>query len=60
MVWRANKSYTTMSDLNPTLITKEQKDGANQIMAMNRRERRRIGKQLHVKIPGTNQPRQND
>lgn len=43
-----------MSELEPTLLTKEQKDNVDAIMAMNRKERRRIGKQLGVKIPGTN------
>ncbi len=45
-----------MSDVAPTLISKEQKDGADEIMAMNRKERRRIGKQLGVKIPGSTTP----
>ncbi len=45
-----------MSDVAPTLISKEQKDGADEIMAMDRKERRRIGKQLGVKVPGSNKP----
>lgn len=39
-----------------TPLTKEQKEGAEAIEAMNRKDRRALGKRLHVKIPGSSVP----
>lgn len=45
-----------MTAIEPTTITKEQKDWLDNIEAMPRSERRKLGKKLHVKIPGSNKP----
>ncbi len=43
-----------MNDL--TLLNAEEKDKVDEIMSMNRKERRSLGKQLKVKIPGSSVP----
>lgn len=45
-----------MSDLQPLMVTKEQKDEIDRIESLPRRERRKLGKQLGVKIPSSNKP----
>ena len=45
-----------MTLLNPTQINEEQKKEIDRIEAMPRKDRRKLGKQLNVRIPGKNVP----
>lgn len=45
-----------MTFLNPTKITEKQKAEIDRIEALPRSERRKLGKMLKVKIPGSNKP----
>lgn len=45
-----------MSIFSPKTLTKEQHDEVERIEHMPRKDRRKLGKQLNVKIPGKNVP----
>ena len=48
-----------MSIFSPKTLTKEQHDEVERIEHMPRKDRRKLGKQLRVKIPGKNAPNVN-